>query len=119
MRKLALTSAFAVAVAFGGVAHAQGLQQGWNHVSPTNCVFVPGTAATPTQPAQGDQVVIYANIEQTVNPGSGPPPVPDQADFATSDPIAITLATPFCKDGSPFYVYWDGKQAVYFSIYPK
>lgn len=119
MKKLALTSAFAIAVAFGGAAHAQGLQQGWNHVKPINCVFLPGTAATATQPAQGDQVQIYVNIAAETNPANGPPPVPDVADFSTSDPIAITLAAPFCKDGSAFYVYWDGQKAAYFSIYPK
>lgn len=120
MKKLVLTSAFAIAVAFGGAAQAQqqGLQTGWNHVKPTNCLYEPGTPAAGTVAATPSSAYIFVNIVVPTDP-TQPPPVPETAEFVTTDPIAIGLAGPFCKDGSPFWVYWDGAKATYFSIYPK
>jgi hypothetical protein len=119
MRVSSITSAIAItaALVIPAAAQAQGLQQGWNKVEATNCLFWPGTPATATQPAAQDRVEIFVNIAQDTGP-AGPPPVPDSADFFTSDPIAITLAAPFCSNGNPFYVFMQGDAPVYFSIFP-
>lgn len=120
MRISTLTSSFAIAAALSLpiAAQAQGFAQGWNKVQPTNCLFYPSSPAAGGQAAQPDQVQIFVNIVQNNNQTNGPPPIPDAADFMTSDPIAITLVAPFCDNGSAFYVYINGNSPQFFSIYP-
>lgn len=121
--KSILALAFTGVVALSGAAYAQtpAFVTGWNYVKATNCLFIPGTPATSGTsgtPATPDEMEIFVDVvEPTPAPGSPPPPA-TFGQFSTTDPVAIEVAVPFCKDGSAFYIYWDGTKALYFSLYP-
>ena len=102
---------------------------GWNYVTPTNCAFVPATPAIPASvgppavpatPATPDELIIVVDVGPPLvsSTPAVPPPQRPTGQFSTDDPVAIGLAAPFCKDGTAFYVYWDGTKMAYFSVYP-
>lgn len=118
--KLIATLSLAGMIALSGTAYAQtpAFVTGWNYIKATNCLLIPGTPAAIGTPATQDEMEIFVDIVQSAPAPGNPPPPATFGQFSVSDPVTIATVVPFCKDGSSFYIYWDGTKALYFSLYP-
>ena len=115
LNRTLLTSALLLSTATASLANSPSpFIVGWNLVTATNCLFIPGNSAA--TPPVSDAFDIYVELVQP-SPPVVPPPIPIEGMFTTTDPIAISIAVPFCKDGTKFYFWWDGTKATYFSMY--
>ena len=115
LKPMLLTSALLLGTATASLATSPPFTVGWNLAMPTNCLFIPGNPAA--TPPVSDEFEIFVELAEP-GPPTSPPPVPIKGSFTTTDPIAISIAIPFCKDGTEFYFFWDGTKATYFSVYP-